>query len=337
VARSTSGRSTGSCRILWTRLRDGSPTGPLEKSHAGLTPYHAIEASRDALRPGATCVVIGVGGLGHLAAQILAGTTDVRIVAVDVDERHLAIAAELVADHTLTPGPEAAEEIRALVGLPPAGADVVLDFVSVDDPLGLGAEVVSTGGRLTLVGLGGGTVSLTVGIAPAIPLEARLEIPFWTTRAKLAEVFELARRGDVVADVETFADASEAYRRLRQGQGTGRGSRGRRVGLKRCPQAATSNAHHPTAPASRGSPARISASARRTAAPKVIGPSANRRTHRPERPAEPIAKRGASPRRHPAAITARPKIAGTSVRPMRVGPGSTPSRRPPPVAASAAM
>ena len=149
---------------------------------AGLTPYHAIELSREALRPGSTCVVVGVGGLGHMAIQILRATTTARIIAVDVEERRLSLAEDLGAHHTVRSDGGAAQEIRKIVGPPPGGANVVLDFVSVDETLRLAADVVSTGGRLTLVGLGGGTLPLNVGIAPTIPLEARLVIPFWGTR-----------------------------------------------------------------------------------------------------------------------------------------------------------
>ena len=38
---------------------------------AGLTPYHAIKTSLPVLAPGSTAVVIGVGGLGQMAIQIL--------------------------------------------------------------------------------------------------------------------------------------------------------------------------------------------------------------------------------------------------------------------------
>jgi propanol-preferring alcohol dehydrogenase len=114
---------------------DVTQAAPL--TDAGLPPYHAIELSREALRPGSTCVVVGVGGLGHMAIQILAATTTARIIAVDVQERHLALAESLGAHHTVRSDATAAQEIRKIVGQPPGGADVVLDFVSLDQTLRL--------------------------------------------------------------------------------------------------------------------------------------------------------------------------------------------------------
>jgi propanol-preferring alcohol dehydrogenase len=201
---------------------DVTQAAPL--TDAGLTPYHAIVVSRDALGPGSTCVVIGVGGLGHMAVQILAAITATRIIAVDVEERQLALAKEVGADETVRSDADAAAAIRELVGPPPGGADVVIDCVSVDPTLRLGAEVVSTGGWLMLVGLGGGTLPLAVGLAPTIPLETRLVIPFWGTRAELVEVIALAREGLISAHVERFglSDAATAYERLERGQLRGR-------------------------------------------------------------------------------------------------------------------
>lgn len=201
---------------------DVTQAAPL--TDAGLTPYHAVELSRDALRPGSTCVVIGVGGLGHLALQILAATTNVQIVAVDVEQRRLALAQTLGAHHAVKSDAEAAQAIRELVGQPPSGADVVLDFVALDATLKLGAEVVSAGGRLTVVGLGGGTLPLTVSIAPAIPMEARLVIPFWGTRAELVEVISLARAGLISAHIERFSldNAPAGYEKLHRGEVEGR-------------------------------------------------------------------------------------------------------------------
>lgn len=224
------GRDGGMALYVSVPARQLIPIGDLDVAQAapltdaGLTPYHAIAINRDALRPGSTCVVIGIGGLGHMAIQILNATTATRIVAVDVEPAHLALARELGAHATVASGEQAVEQIRELVGPPPGGADVVLDFVALDDTLRLGAGVVSTGGRLTVVGLGGGTLSLNVGIGPTVPFETRVEVPFWGTRAELAEVIALARAGSISAHVQRFdlAHAHAAYEQLEHGQIAGR-------------------------------------------------------------------------------------------------------------------
>jgi propanol-preferring alcohol dehydrogenase len=224
------GRDGGMAPFVSVPARQLIPIGDLDVTQAapltdaGLTPYHAIEISRDALRPGATCVVIGIGGLGHMALQILAATSKVQVVAVDVDESRLKLAETLGAHRAVRSDADAARTIRELVGPPPGGADVVLDFVARDASLKLGVEVVSIGGRLTVVGLGGGTLPLTVSIAPTIPFEARWVTPFWGTRAELVEVIALARAGLISAHVERFEldEAPAAYEKLHRGEVEGR-------------------------------------------------------------------------------------------------------------------
>lgn len=192
---------------------------------AGLTPYHAIQLCRNALVPGATCVVIGVGGLGHMAVQILAATTAVRIIAVDVRVEAVKLAAQVGAHEMIQANEDAPKHIRTLVGPPPGGADVVLDFVGSDSTLSLGASVISTGGFLALVGLAGGHLRVAPGVGDTgIPFETRVVIPFWGTRAELAEVIALARSGGISAHVEKFSlsNAQAAYDKMRAGQLNGR-------------------------------------------------------------------------------------------------------------------
>jgi alcohol dehydrogenase, propanol-preferring len=150
--------------------------------------------------------------------------TAARIIAVDVEERQLSMAQEVGAHEAVRSDADAAAAIRELVAPPPGGADVVLDCVSLDSTLRLGAAVVSAGGWLMLVGLGGGTLPLTVGLAPTIPLETRLVVAFWGTRTELVEVVALARAGLISAHLERFglADAKAAYERLERGQLEGR-------------------------------------------------------------------------------------------------------------------
>lgn len=197
---------------------DVAQAAPL--TDAGLTPYHAIELARDVLRPGATAVVIGVGGLGHMAVQILAATAAVRIIAVDLDEGALELAGRVGAHHTLKSDADAPRFIRELVGPAPGGAEAVFDFVGAGPTLSLAASVVSTGGRLLLVGLAGGTLGIRPGVSDTgVPFETRVVMSFWGTRAELGEVIALARDGRIQAHVERFSldEAEQAYDRLKSG------------------------------------------------------------------------------------------------------------------------
>ncbi|MFC0032156.1 NAD(P)-dependent alcohol dehydrogenase [Micromonospora chaiyaphumensis] len=211
-------------RLLHIGELDLTQAAPL--TDAGLTPYHAVELARDRLRPGTSCVVIGIGGLGHMAVQILVATTAVRIIAVDTSVAALDLASRMGAHDVVQAGPDSVDRIRALVGPPPDGADVVLDFVGADPTVTTARQVVATGGQVLLVGLAGGTLPVrpVADEPPTVPLETMVEVPFWGTRWELQEVIALARAGQLRADVQTFplADAPEAYDLLRRGEIHGR-------------------------------------------------------------------------------------------------------------------
>ncbi|MET7806343.1 NAD(P)-dependent alcohol dehydrogenase [Micromonospora chersina] len=211
-------------RLLHVGEIDLTQAAPL--TDAGLTPYHAVELARDRLRPGTSCVVIGIGGLGHMAVQILVATTAVRIIAVDTSVAALDLASRLGAHDVVQAGPDSVDRIRALVGPPPDGADVVLDFVGADPTVTTARQVVATGGQVLLVGLAGGTLPVrpVADEPPTVPLETAVQVPFWGTRAELQEVIALARSGQLQADVQTFplTEAPEAYELLRRGEIHGR-------------------------------------------------------------------------------------------------------------------
>ena len=56
-------------------------------------------------------------------------------------------------------------------------------------------------------------------------MEARVVIPFWGTRAEMAEVIALGQAGRIKAHIERFqlANASAAYEKLHAGKLSGRG------------------------------------------------------------------------------------------------------------------
>jgi propanol-preferring alcohol dehydrogenase len=180
------------------------PIGELDPVHAApltdaaLTPYHAITTEQHRLPPGSAAVVIGIGGLGHVAVQLLRELTPARIVAIDMreDARRLALGAG-------------------------AHAALVLDFVGSDSTAQLAASIVAIGGHVSMVGLGGGAIPIGFG---KVPFEVSASRPSWGTLPELHEVVALARSGALEIPVErlTLDETLEGYRRLHDGDVDGR-------------------------------------------------------------------------------------------------------------------
>jgi propanol-preferring alcohol dehydrogenase len=201
-------------------LPDGlDPVRAAPLTDAGLTPYHAIRRSWPKLTPGSTALVIGAGGLGHVAIQILKATTAARIVTVDTNPAALTLAEACGSDAMVRAGDSAAGQVRAATG--GRGADVVLDFVGADATLALGVATVRTLGDLTIVGIAGGTVPVSFF---SVPYEVSIQTTYWGSRPELAEVLDLGARGLVEPRIVTFglAEAAQAYRQLHEGKMHGR-------------------------------------------------------------------------------------------------------------------
>jgi propanol-preferring alcohol dehydrogenase len=204
---------------LLVPLPDGlDPVHAAPLTDAGLTPYHAIRRSLPKLTPRATAVVIGAGGLGHMAVQILAVTTAARIIAVDRRESALALASEHGAH--LAFGPDgAARRIREATG--GRGADVILDFVGSDATLAMAADAARQTGDLSIVGIGGGTLPVSFLTSR---YEVSVQTTYWGSRPELVELLDLAARGLVGSRVTKFSldRGMDAYRALEAGEIEGR-------------------------------------------------------------------------------------------------------------------
>jgi len=224
------GPDGGMAEYVVVPARSFVPIGALDVTQAapiadaGLTSMHAIAGVREHLRPGATAMVIGVGGLGHVAVQILKAISPVRIVAVDVGADQLELAARCGADVALESGSDTAAAILEMTG--GRGADVVLDFVGVDATAQMSVAAVAPNGAYRMVGLGGGTPGITAEPAggPGWPWGASVRKSYGGTRSDLIDVIELAKAGKVDVAVETFPldDAATALERLEQGRIRGR-------------------------------------------------------------------------------------------------------------------
>ena len=189
-----------------------APIDAAPLTDAGLTPYHAIKRSLPLLLPGSFAVVIGAGGLGHMAVQILTACTATTVIAIDRDPAPLALVRDVGATNVVTSGADTATEVRELTR--GRGADLVLDLVGSDATLALGAAITRQLGHLTLVGIAGGTLPVSF-FSPQY--EVSVASTYWGSLPELMEVIALAEAGKIRAHVQPFSldDAPQAYEAMR--------------------------------------------------------------------------------------------------------------------------
>jgi len=211
--------------MLVDRARYCIPIGDLDPvtaaplTDAALTPYHAVQHSRAKLDANSVAVVIGVGGLGHIAIQLIKHLTPAEVIAIDISDDHLKLAEKVGADHCLKSDAEAVAAVKDLTG--GHGAEVVFDFVGSQPTIDLGIQMTRVRGDWNIVGIGGGLAQAGFG---ATPFECQVFSPYWGTRADLYDVVALAQRGLIDVHTETFSldQGVEAYHKLHDGQVMGR-------------------------------------------------------------------------------------------------------------------
>ena len=129
------------------------PAAVAPHSDAGLTAYHAVRRLAHLAVPGSTAVVIGVGGVGHIALQLVRELGSSSVIAVDTDERRRQLAAELGADEVVDRGRRGTRAHRR------TWADLVFDFVGTDQSHADSASMLARGGTYSVIGYGG-TISI---------------------------------------------------------------------------------------------------------------------------------------------------------------------------------
>jgi propanol-preferring alcohol dehydrogenase len=107
---------------------------------AALTSYHAVKRSSQLLGPGSTAVVIGAGGLGQMAIQVLkALSAAATVVAVDSSPTKLETAQQMGADEALVSGGDAVKRVKEITR--GQGANLVLDMVGVKPTLEMAVQI----------------------------------------------------------------------------------------------------------------------------------------------------------------------------------------------------
>jgi NAD+-dependent secondary alcohol dehydrogenase Adh1 len=158
---------------------------------AGLTAYHAVKRAIRMVEPNSTVVVVGVGGLGHVAIQALRALSAVRILAVEISATARRLAEDLGVDGVIDGGQGPVERVQELTG--GAGADAVLDFVAEGDVPGQAMAMLRPGGAYVVIGYGG---TLEVPTMEFLT-EKRVIGNVGGTSAEMMELLALASQGKI--------------------------------------------------------------------------------------------------------------------------------------------
>jgi alcohol dehydrogenase, propanol-preferring len=172
---------------------------------AGVTTYKAVKVSN--LCPGETAVVVGVGGLGHLAlqyAKIFGG----RVIAVDLEDAKLDLARRLGADEVVNA--RTADPVEAIREL--GGADVAISLAVSPRAFEQAYGSLRRGGRLVCVALPADD-AMTVPIFDTVLSGKSIIGSIVGTRKDLADVFGLhaAGRTKVIAEARRLEQVNDCF------------------------------------------------------------------------------------------------------------------------------
>lgn len=201
-------------------LKGVDPVAAAPLACSGLTTFSALKkaGSRLAADP---VVIVGAGGLGLMAINLvkIMGGKGAVVVELDAQKRNAALDAGALA----AIDPKAADvdkQIREALGAP---VYFVLDLVGSGETAALGFRLLDKGGKLVIVGLFGGAMSLSI---PMVTMRsASILGSFLGSPAELRELVKLVQaRGmpKTPLDRRSLDAANEALADLRAGSVMGR-------------------------------------------------------------------------------------------------------------------
>ncbi len=187
---------------------------------AGVTTYSALKKFGARLHEDPV-VVIGAGGLGLMAIEILKALGGQGAIAVDIDPAKRQAALDAGALSVIdAKAPDAAAQIIAATH---GGARAVLDLVGATPTVTLAMAASARGGHIVVCGLMGGDITLSLPVIPMRPLT--LQGSYVGTLAELRELIDLARRTNLQPIPVTrrpMADINAAFDDLHHGRVVGR-------------------------------------------------------------------------------------------------------------------
>ena len=161
---------------------------------SGLTAYGAL-SKIPALGPKDEILIIGAGGVGMMGVQFAKHLFGKGPLVADIDEGRLqaAMGAGAKAIYNIT-DPEAVNRLMADTD---GGAVGVIDFVGSESSFGFANQTVRRGGKVVVVGLFGGGMSMPIAMFPIRALT--IAGSYVGSLAEAEAMMELVRAGDIEA------------------------------------------------------------------------------------------------------------------------------------------
>lgn len=197
---------------------DDAEAAPL--ACAGVTTFSAITKFGNRIHEGPV-VIIGAGGLGLMAIEVLKSMGGKGAVVVDIDasKREAALAAGALA----AIDGKAADAAQQIMQATDGGARAVLDLVGATPTVTLAIASCARGGHIVICGLMGGDITLSLPVIPMRPLI--IEGSYVGSLAELRELVALVKRTGMSAIPVTRRPMSEinsAMQDLHHGKVIGR-------------------------------------------------------------------------------------------------------------------
>ena len=186
---------------------------------AGLTAYRVAKKATRHLLPGENCVVIGAGGLGHIAIQCLKAMCAANIIVVEKSEIAMKAAQESGADEIVKVDGNEVEKVLQLTH--GKGGEAVIDFVGEKGSISKGLAMTKANSNYYIVGYG---EEIKIPAVDMIITERNIIGNLVGTWAELLELMALADKGKVKLFTKEYKldQADQALHDLNDGKVKGR-------------------------------------------------------------------------------------------------------------------
>jgi propanol-preferring alcohol dehydrogenase len=197
-----------------------SPERAAPLACSGVTAFGALDKLGDALKE-EPVVMIGAGGVGLMALALHAKMGGKSAIVVDIDPAKREAAKLAGASHVIDgSAKDAADQVKAATG---GGAWSVVDFVGAGPTVKLGVDATTKGGKVIVVGLFGGEVTVPT---PFFPIKAMtIQGSYVGSLNEMAGLLDLVKaRGapDVPVATRPMDQVNAALNDLRVGKIIGR-------------------------------------------------------------------------------------------------------------------